>query len=200
MEEQAQAADGALDGALLATAFASRLLQRSLAQRYCEIMRKPPAARTVDDLVCLSAWAKQIQFKDEEVKKHVRFDLLCQVMRLQPVECDQLVCQQGEEGDAFYVVFEGNVSIYVEMGEEGEGGAAGNTRPGSHTPPAPDAAHRRGPLTWAPPPHPHPIPTPSLLTPHPPAPRSCSQEAQRPKPGGESARETAPGREAAHCA
>ena len=80
-------------------------------------MQKAPASRTVDDLVFLSGWAKQIQFRDEEVKKHVRFDLLCQVMRLQPTECDQLVCQQGDEGDAFYVVFEGAVSVYVEYGE-----------------------------------------------------------------------------------
>ena len=145
---------------------------RSLQDKYEDVLRKAPASRTLEELQLLVGWARQIEFKDEEVKKAVKFELLCRAMRLQVTELDELVCKQGDEvrgchtlvawhlarvstlvallatsrhtplrpltytplrplaspvqGDAFYVVFSGAVSIYVEY-EMAERGAEGGT-------------------------------------------------------------------------
>tara|TARA_B100000768_G_C11095179_1_gene296657 strand:+ start:189 stop:416 length:228 start_codon:yes stop_codon:yes gene_type:complete len=61
------------------------------------MLRKAPASRTLEELQLLVGWAKQIEFKDEEVKKAVKLEQLCRAMRLQDTELDELVCKQGDE-------------------------------------------------------------------------------------------------------
>ena len=70
---------------------------RSLQDTYEAVLRKAPASRTLEELQLLVGWAKQIEFKDEEVKKAVKLEQLCQAMRLQDTELDELVCKQGDE-------------------------------------------------------------------------------------------------------
>ena len=70
---------------------------RSLQDKYEAMLRKAPASRTLEELQLLVGWAKQIEFKDEEVKKAVKLEQLCRAMRLQDTELDELVCKQGDE-------------------------------------------------------------------------------------------------------
>ena len=90
-------------GALLRTDHRSRSLDkstidtRSLQDKYEAMLRKAPASRTLEELQLLVGWAKQIEFKDEEVKKAVKLEQLCRAMRLQDTELDELVCKQGDE-------------------------------------------------------------------------------------------------------
>ena len=70
---------------------------RSLQDKYEAVLRKAPASRTLEELQLLVGWAKQIEFKDEEVKKAVKLEQLCRAMRLQGTELDELVCKQGDE-------------------------------------------------------------------------------------------------------
>ena len=109
----------------------------------------PAAAHTCSQHPCsppCSPPPQQIQFRDAEVQKAVKVEPLARVMHLQPCEEGEVVvlqvqgagllfcCSsvwryvmmrcivlQGDAGDAFYVVFSGVVSIYVDfaLGKEG---------------------------------------------------------------------------------
>lgn len=99
----------------MASSMVNTLGQRVRERRaaYREILSKPGAERTPEDLAFLMDWANQIKFRDEQVQKAVNREMLCKVMTLQPCEPDDVIIRQGEEGDAFYVVFSGGATVYV---------------------------------------------------------------------------------------
>lgn len=64
LQEQEAAASRAIDDAL------------SQQEQYEAVLRKTPASRTPEELQLLVGWARQIEFKDDNMKKSIRFELL----------------------------------------------------------------------------------------------------------------------------
>jgi CRP-like cAMP-binding protein len=83
-----------------------------------EALRKQPKTRTEEDLLMLKSWAENLCYRDAEVQRMVDPLALCKAMKFQATSIDEIVITQGEEGDAFFAVFEGAASVYVSYDAE----------------------------------------------------------------------------------
>ena len=108
-------------------------LARKRRNRCLDALRKPGDERTADELELLREWASRVKFGDADVQKVIDPILLCKAMRLQMTSADEILISQGEEGDAFYAIFSGVVSVYVAYGVDPEktdaDGASTNAQP-----------------------------------------------------------------------
>ena len=73
----------------------------------------------------------QGQVRDQQVQKLVDRKLLCRAMAIEQPCRDSIICTQGEEGEAFYMIFAGTCSVYVRSkGSRQEGGGIGKHKKG----------------------------------------------------------------------
>ena len=88
-------------------------------------LRLPPAERSSAHLASLLIWSR------EHVKlgTKVRIEQLCKVMELVDLEEEEVLFRQGDEGDAYYLVFSGEVGL--SLTDRNRPGISGRRHPGA---------------------------------------------------------------------
>ena len=79
-----------------------------------EALRLEPKARSPEQNAILAMWAS----KRLKLNTSVEWRNLAKVMLLEEREPEDLIFSQGDEGDAFYVIFDGEVDLFVQTGEK----------------------------------------------------------------------------------
>ena len=83
---------------------------------YLEVLYKESWERDEKDVDLLYSFVKEIKFF-QEIEENMGRDL-CRMFQLEAYDEDEIAVMQGEEGDTFYIILYGSVSIWLEPKED----------------------------------------------------------------------------------
>ena len=75
-------------------------------------VRTPAHERTAAQIAALVVWARMHNV-GSALGGSVNLDLLCRAMNAEEYEEDHVLFRQGDEGSVYYLVFSGEISLYV---------------------------------------------------------------------------------------
>ena len=83
---------------------------------FLEVLAKESWERDEKDVDLLYSFVKKIKFF-QELEENMSRDL-CKMFKLEEYDEDEIVVRQGDEGDSFYIILYGSVSIWLEPKED----------------------------------------------------------------------------------
>ena len=86
---------------------------QTLALRAAQHLAKQPLQRTGADLDELLEWVLSVRFFRDNARSSFMRREICRCLRLQRVAAGAVICNQGDPGDAFFVIITGSIKITV---------------------------------------------------------------------------------------
>ena len=96
---------------------------------FLAVLAKESWERDEKDVDLLYSFVRKIKFFTE-LEENMSRDL-CKMFKLEEYDEDEIVVRQGDEGDSFYIILYGSVSIWLEPKEDLESGSEGEGSMGS---------------------------------------------------------------------
>jgi CRP-like cAMP-binding protein len=81
----------------------------------------PPMYRKPKDIDIIANYVKDIKvFKDFQSNEEQMYEL-CKNLTLKSLAENKVLFEQGDKGDSYFIILEGNVEIFVKVGDEKTG-------------------------------------------------------------------------------
>ena len=87
---------------------------QTLALRATQHLAKQPLQRTGADLDQLLEWVLSVRFFRDNARSSFMRREICRCLRLQRAAAGAVICNQGDPGDAFFVIITGSIKITVD--------------------------------------------------------------------------------------